>query len=100
MIANSAYYGSNVQVAPGANMHDGTLDLIRFHQTSPLRRVPAMLALRKGTHLGRDDVDHRRVRTVRVELEPALEAYADGDPVGSTPLQVRVLPAAISVLLP
>lgn len=100
VIANSAFYGRGIRVAPNADVHDGLLDVIMFQQTDRRHRVAALLALRSGRHLRRSDVRHLRARHIQVAVVPALQAYADGDPICRAPLTVWVLPAAINVLVP
>lgn len=99
-IANSAYYGHGVPVAPRADVHDGLLDVMMFEQTTRRSRVALLLAMRSGKHQQRSGVNHVRARRVHVVLEPPLEAYSDGDPIGRTPLTAWVLPGAIQVLRP
>jgi len=44
--------------------------------------------------------EFRARRTVRIEADEPLAAQADGDVIGTTPLEVRLLPRAVTVLLP
>lgn len=99
-VASSVYYGGGVPVAPPADIHDGLLDVITFEQRGRLSRIPALLALRRGSHLRRDDVHHLRGRVVEVGADRRIEAYCDGDPVAHPPYTVRVLPGAIGLLAP
>ena len=100
VIANAPFYGGAIAVAPGADPHDGLLDIITFHATSRIARSRALLALRGGRHVERTDVQRHTGRRIEIRMAPALEAYADGDPVCMTPLDARVLPGAINVLRP
>jgi YegS/Rv2252/BmrU family lipid kinase len=100
VIANSAFYGRGIRVAPTADVHDGLLDVIMFRQQDRRRRVAALLALRAGRHLGRSDVRHLQARHVQIQVEPALEAYSDGDPICRSPVTVWALPGAVALLLP
>lgn len=99
-IANSAYYGRGVPVAPTADVHDGELDVVMFEQINRRTRVATLLAMRTGKHLARSGVHHVRARRVQVQIEPPLDAYSDGDPIGRTPLTAWVLPGAIQLLRP
>ena len=95
-ITNSKYYGGGVPVAPGADVHDGLLDVLLFQQFTRRSRIAMLLAMRKGTHERRPDVQHVRASTVGINLDPPLEAYSDGDSIGRTPLTAWILPGAIS----
>jgi diacylglycerol kinase (ATP) len=100
VVANSSFYGRGVPVAPGADVHDGVLDVLTFEQVNRRSRVATMLALRFGRHVGRTGVRHLRARKVEVRIEPPLEAYSDGDPIARTPLTASVLPGEIELLRP
>ncbi|MDO9353629.1 MAG: diacylglycerol kinase family protein, partial [Solirubrobacteraceae bacterium] len=99
-VASSVYYGGAIPLAPTADPHDGLLDVVTFGFTGRRTRVTALLAMRRGGHIDRPDVDHARAREVRIEVDPVLEAYSDGDPIAPAPLHVRVLPGAINLLRP
>ena len=99
-VASSVYYGGGVPVAPGADVHDGALDVIVFEQVSRRSRIATMLAMRHGKHLERPGVQYFRAQQVSISVEPPIEAYSDGDPIGRSPLTARVLPGAINLLRP
>ncbi len=99
-IGNSRFYGGNVPFAPEADVHDGLLDVVMFEQTDARSRVATLWSMRSGQHLSRDGVRHVRGREIRVEVDPALEAYSDGDPIAHTPLTATVMPGAIQLLRP
>ena len=41
-----------------------------------------------------------RGRELRVDADRRLDVYADGDPIGTTPATIRVVPRALRVLVP
>lgn len=100
VIANSGYYGRGIHVAPRADVQDGLLDVVMFEQVTRSARIATLSALRSGKHERRLDVRHLRASRIEVRMEPALEAYSDGDPITAVPLTAWVLPGAISVLRP
>ena len=61
-----------------------------------LRLLRLLPRVYRGTHTSIAEVETRRVRAVRL-ASPGVTAYADGDPVGTLPLQVEVVPAALRV---
>jgi YegS/Rv2252/BmrU family lipid kinase len=99
-IANSMFYGAGVPLAPAADVHDGVLDVVMFEQTNRRSRVMGMLAMTHARHLKRVDIHHVPAREVRVEVDPAIEAYSDGDPMCHTPFTARVMPGAIQLIRP
>ena len=99
-IANSRFYGAGVPLAPHADVDDGMLDVLMFEQTNRRARIATMLAMRKGAHLNRHDVQHVRAREIQVWVDPPIEAYSDGDPMCRSPLTAQVMPGAIQLLRP
>lgn len=99
-IANGPFYGGAIAVAPGADPSDGLLDLVLFAQTRRADRVATLLALRGGNHVGRPGVRQLRGREIEVRASPAVEAYADGDPIAMVPFRASVQPGALQLLLP
>jgi len=98
--ANTSSYGGAIRIAPDAEPTDGRLDLCVIDAVSRLRAlmlVPAVLAGRHGHH---PEVQFVRVQQVHIESEEALELWADGERIASTPADVSVAPGAIRVMLP
>ena len=99
VVANAAFMGKG-NVAPRAHPGDGRLDVI----DARLRlgdRIRARSRLRAGTHLPHPDIEQRRVAAAQFDLEPALDVYADGRPLGrAAVISVRVEPASLEVWLP
>ncbi|MGC5166248.1 diacylglycerol/lipid kinase family protein [Luteimicrobium sp. DT211] len=103
-VANGPAIGGGIRIAPDARVDDGELDLVL---AGPLSRQGALRVFPltyTGRHVGHPVVDVRRV--VRVRLEPTTAgvapppAFADGEPVGPLPREVRVVPGALHVLAP
>jgi diacylglycerol kinase (ATP) len=107
VIANIAYFGAGMMVAPGAAMDDGALDLVSMRHGGRLAFLRVLLKIRDGSHLGLPRVGLDRVRTVTLTMDRALPVAADGEllpgagplPAG-TPLTVAARPAALAVLAP
>jgi diacylglycerol kinase family enzyme len=59
----------------------------------------------RGSHLRRDDVQHRRVRSATIGTPEAVPFQLDGDPGGVVdpsaggPLDVNVLPGEVEVIV-
>jgi diacylglycerol kinase (ATP) len=98
-VGNTRSYGGGMLICAGADPCDGLLD-VTFGQVpgrrSLLRLVPQVY---RGTHVGNPRV--RMVRTSGLRIEsPGINAYADGDYVGPLPVDVSLLPGALTVLVP
>ena len=79
---------------------DGRLDLIVLGGTDPLAALhgAASLLVRSGELDGR--VIRRSIREVRIEAEPAQPIEIDGDHQPAGRLEARIVPAAITVVVP
>jgi diacylglycerol kinase family enzyme len=107
VVANSAYFGAGMRVAPPALIDDGVLDLVLMGHGPRLAFVRALAKIRDGSHVSLDQVSLERGTDVTVTMDRAVPVAADGEtlafaaplPAG-TQLRVRVLPAALTVIAP
>lgn len=98
--ANLSRYGPGLRVAPEADVGDGLLDLVAVEGKGRLS-VPAMLArLRRGSHVGRPDTRHWQARRVRIATGGRSPVIADSTNLGSGPVDLEVLPGALSLVVP
>jgi diacylglycerol kinase (ATP) len=100
VIANSGAYGHGLRIVPPARLDDGVLHVLVVGDL-PRRGVVGFLrAARTGAHLGRDGVQVRTGREVRIDAPAGLAVGADGDRFLPLPLTVRVRPGALRLLAP
>lgn len=99
VVANAAFMGKG-NVAPRAHPGDGRLDVL----DARLRlgdRIRARSRLGAGAHVPHPDIEQRRVTAAQFDLDPTLNVYADGRPLGrAAVISVRVEPASLEVWLP
>ena len=79
---------------------DGLLDVVVLNATGLAESVGVLWQLVRGASNGSGRVRYARGREVRIEAAPARPVQLDGELTGNTPLVVRVMPAAIRVLVP
>jgi diacylglycerol kinase (ATP) len=99
-IANGAYYGGGMRIAPGAQPDDGLLDLCVVGDISRLTAIRELPNLYRGTHVRNRAVSMHVARAVTVEGDAETRVHLDGEPFGGLPLEVVVRPAALSVAVP
>jgi YegS/Rv2252/BmrU family lipid kinase len=104
VVANSAYFGAGMQVAPPALIDDGVLDIVLMRHAPKLTFVKALLKIKDGSHVALPQIDLDRGTEVTVTMSRDIPAAADGeslacaDPLAAgTPLRIRVLPGALTV---
>jgi YegS/Rv2252/BmrU family lipid kinase len=98
--ANSKAYGGGMLLAPDARIDDGALDVVLISDIGKWQYVRTAPSVFKGTHVRNPAVRVLRGAEVRVESDRPFVVYADGDPIGETPITLRALPGALQVLLP
>jgi YegS/Rv2252/BmrU family lipid kinase len=98
--ANSRAYGGGMFAAPDAMLDDGMLDVVAIERVSRLRFLANLPRVFKGTHVDLPTVKVFRCAHVKISSDRPFQMYADGDPVGALPVQVRALRGAVSVLTP
>lgn len=89
--------GGGIPLAPGASADDGLLDLVEVNHGTKLRILSVLGVLARGRHERLPEVRITRVRRARIEAGDEV-AYADGERVGRSPFEVRVAPAALTLL--
>jgi diacylglycerol kinase (ATP) len=104
VVANSAFFGAGMQVAPPALIDDGILDVVLMRHAAKLTFVRALLKIKDGSHVTLPQITLDRATEVIVTMTRDLPAAADGEPLAcadplaaGTPLRIRVLPGALSV---
>ncbi len=100
LCANTSRYGGGMLIAPNAAIDDNQFDLICTLKSSRWRFVRMLPKVFKGTHIGDDNLDVSHAREVSVNADRPFTIYADGDPLTELPAEIRILPAAVKVLLP
>lgn len=102
IVANARMFGGTFAIAPQADLEDGRLDCVTFGNVTPLRRLPLMLRIVRGTHLGATGVSHSRVASLRLRFEapPAYETDGEWNQARSRELTITSVPRALRVLVP
>jgi YegS/Rv2252/BmrU family lipid kinase len=98
--ANSSTFGGGMRIAPDASLDDGEFDIVMIGDVGKLRYLSNLPKVFKGTHIDNEEV--RVVRAPRLELSASrpFAVYADGEHLTDLPASLRVLPRALSVLVP
>lgn len=96
-IANGAYYGGGMRIAPGARPDDGHLDVCVVGDISRMAALRELRNLYRGTHVRNPAVSMHTARRIRVEADTATPIHLDGEPFGQLPLVVRLEAEALRV---
>jgi diacylglycerol kinase (ATP) len=101
LIQNSQTGGSMLPLAPGASLDDGLMDIgiLKKMTRSDVLKAFGMLK-KEGRHVFHPRVDYHRFRSLSIETPLPTAINVDGENIGSTPLQMEVLPGAVEICVP
>jgi diacylglycerol kinase (ATP) len=106
VVANSAYYGQGMQIAPPASVEDGVLDVVVIEAASRLALMRSLPKVYDGRHVALPEVtvlSGKRVEIGGTSRGP-IPVGGDGEPLGhlpallADPAVVEVLPGALRVI--
>jgi diacylglycerol kinase (ATP) len=92
------------ELAPGATLHSGKLELLAFKTRNRLRYLSFLLAVLAGRHTFLRDIELWNATSV--ECRPRngssrkIFVEADGEVLGSLPVRLEVVPDALTLLIP
>jgi diacylglycerol kinase (ATP) len=92
------YGGGGMLTAPNADPGDGLFDVIEIGNLSKPNLLWSLPRIYKGTHLSHPKVSVKRAQQVKIRAEKVMSVQADGDLIGKTPAQFRVLPGILNVV--
>lgn len=106
VVANSAYYGSGMKIAPTATVDDGFLDVVAV--AAPTRRslMKSLPKVYDGSHVDLPEVHVLRGTRVELNAEPDVPYAGDGEALGRAPLPgqppvvIEIMPASLTILAP
>ncbi|MGD0116327.1 MAG: diacylglycerol kinase family protein [Dehalococcoidia bacterium] len=97
---NTRSYGGLVNITHHAVVDDGLLDMYAFTGGSVARKVGLWLRVLTHQQDSAPGIEYRRVREVRLSTPSPLEGQVDGEVLGLAPQVIRVVPRALTVVVP
>ncbi len=99
-VANNRAFGGGMFIAPDAELDDGEFDIVTVGEVGRLRFVSNLPKVFKGTHVDEDEVRVFRASQVELTASRPFPVFADGEHLTDLPASLRILPRALSVLVP
>jgi diacylglycerol kinase (ATP) len=99
-VGNIPEYGTGFPILPLAKADDQLLDVCVMPCSTRRRLLELALAVASGDHLRQEDVVYLKGTSVRVESPDAVPVQVDGEPAGTTPLHIDLLPGRIPFIVP
>lgn len=101
-ICNGRYFGGGMKVAPMADVGDGVFELVALGARSKLGFALTSGSIYSGDHVRQPRTVHLRGQKFHLELvnRSAEDVYlldVDGEPMGTLPLDVELVPKAITL---
>jgi YegS/Rv2252/BmrU family lipid kinase len=99
--ANGRWFGAGMQVAPEAKLDDGLLDVVVVKGLSRPALLAKLPKIYPGAHLRDPVVQLLRGRCIEADAPGGrVPIELDGEPLGTLPARIEVLPAALRVIAP
>ena len=99
-VANAHRYGRGMRIAPRAELDDGLLDVCLVGKMNKLKLLLAVPTVFFGAHLKIKQVEYIQARALRLDADRPQEVYADGEFACRTPVDIALIPRALSVIVP
>ena len=99
VVANGAYVGGGMNIAPLAKLDDSLLDVLVIGNIGKLELLQAFPRVYKGTHLTHPKVKMVKATSITVESPERVLVYADGEPLGECPASFTLLPSALNIVV-
>ena len=99
-VANNRAFGGGMYIAPDAELDDGEFDIVTIGAVGKLAYATNLPKVFKGTHVAKDEVQVFRASHLELTASRPFPVYADGEHLTDLPASLRVLPRALTVLVP
>jgi YegS/Rv2252/BmrU family lipid kinase len=97
-VANGAYFGGGMWIAPAAQPDDGLLEVVTIGDIGRFLGIRSLPMLYRGTHGRLAQVEFGRARRVEVDSDDPIGVEADGELAGTTPAVFEIIPGALQVI--
>ncbi len=99
VVANGAYFGGGMQIAPDAQPDDGLLDMVIFGDMGKSELLKVWPMTYKGRHVSHHKVRLLKIRNVTIQCAEKILVEADGELFGEGPVSFSILPSALSIVV-
>ncbi len=100
ILSNGSRYAAYLRLAPDARLDDGLLDFYIFKGKDMLATARHFVGLAAGQHVRDPEVEYYTVRRLGIRGRRVMPVHTDGEYAGQTPMEFRVAPGALHVIVP
>jgi YegS/Rv2252/BmrU family lipid kinase len=97
-VGNGRFFGGGMKICPGAQLDDGSFDLVTVGDFTRGRVIANLGKLFGGTHIELEDVTQERITRLHaeaVESDDDIPVELDGETPGHLPATFEILPGAL-----
>lgn len=96
VVANCRFFGGGMHISPSSDPTDGTIETLVFtgRKTDSFTMLPRVY---RGTHVPHGSIVELSGRRVVLDADQPYPVEADGEVLGTTPVTVEVVPAAVTL---
>jgi YegS/Rv2252/BmrU family lipid kinase len=103
-VCNGRYFGSGMQIAPMAELDDGIFHVVSLGGAPKLKFALGSLRVYNGSHIGQPDVEVSTCERIDISLRndgirDRFLLDVDGEPLGTLPVSIEVIPAALEIFV-
>ncbi|MFN8633145.1 MAG: diacylglycerol kinase family protein [Chloroflexota bacterium] len=98
-VGNTRLWAGAVQITHRATAADGLLDVCVFPGESLLTKLRHLLLVFIRRHEHDPEVIYLQARQLQIAARPAFPIQVDGEPFGTTPATIEIVPGALRVLV-
>jgi diacylglycerol kinase family enzyme len=100
VVANTPWYGGGMRMAPNADAGDGCLSVVVIGNLPKWRLLWHSPKVFSGTHVSLPEVRTFSGKHISIASNRNFSVFADGERVGSTPVDIDVVPGALRMIVP
>ena len=97
-VGNGRYCGGGMRQTPFAVPNDGLLDVTVIKEMGKIEIIMNLKILYDGTILNHPKVDGYKCKNVIVRSDSVLYVESDGESLGHTPAEFRLIPSSINIV--
>lgn len=98
VIANGAFTGGGMKLAPDASLCDGMLNVILINDMPIYSRLKSFSKIYSGSHIRLNSFQSYSTSRIEFESVGDLQYEADGEPINRECISAEILPSALRVL--
>jgi len=98
-VSNSQYTGNDFHIAPKAKVDDGLLDIVMVNKVSRINLLKTFPKIFDGSYIHSPFVTYIQTDQVKFSSPHTKFTSPDGEILGQLPIEITVIPKAISLLV-